>query len=139
MLLCRRSFIISLALVPLAQSTVTSATEITYPTRPVRLVIGYPPGGAGDIVARVIGQWLQDRLGQPFIVENRPGAASMIAAEAVAKALADGYTLYWTTLANVMGVEVHGGRMELVSPLLDQRGSSFRLWWPRNARILNNA
>src|SRR3984957_5974923 len=73
-----------------------------YPSRPVRLVIGFPAGGAGDILARLIGQRLQERLGQPFVIENRPGAASNVAAEAVAKAPADGHTLYWTTSANAI-------------------------------------
>jgi tripartite-type tricarboxylate transporter receptor subunit TctC len=65
----------------------------TYPARPVHMVIGFPPGGATDIAARLIGQWLSDRLGQPFIVDSRPGAATNIATEAVAHAPADGYTL----------------------------------------------
>ena len=65
----------------------------TYPTRPVRLIVAYPPGGGTDIVARLIGQWLSERLGQPFIVENRPGAGSNIATEAVVRAPPDGYTL----------------------------------------------
>jgi len=64
-----------------------------YPSRPVRIVVGFPPGGATDIQARLMGQWLQDRLGQPFIVENRAGASGNIGTEAVAKAPADGYTL----------------------------------------------
>ena len=64
-----------------------------YPTRPVRIVVGFPPGGGADITARLIGQWLSERLGQPFIIENRPGAGSNTATEAVVRAPADGYTL----------------------------------------------
>src|SRR6266705_2172149 len=64
-----------------------------YPTRPVRIVVGAAAGGTGDITARLIGQWLSDRLGQQFIVENRPGAGGNIATEAVVRAPADGYTL----------------------------------------------
>ena len=65
----------------------------TYPTRPVRLIVGAPAGGGFDIFARLIGQWLSERLGQPFIIENRPGGGGNIAAEAVVRAPADGYTL----------------------------------------------
>jgi tripartite-type tricarboxylate transporter receptor subunit TctC len=65
----------------------------TYPARPVRLLVGYPPGGASDIIARLMGHWLSERLGRPFIIENRPGAASNIATETVARSPADGYTL----------------------------------------------
>ncbi len=65
----------------------------TYPTRPVRWVVGFPPGGTTDIIARLVGQWLSERLGQPVIIENRPGAGSNIATEAVAHSPADGYTL----------------------------------------------
>jgi tripartite-type tricarboxylate transporter receptor subunit TctC len=64
-----------------------------YPTRPVRIVVGLAPGGGTDIVARLIGQWLSERLGQQFIIENRPGAAGNVATEAVVNAPADGYTL----------------------------------------------
>jgi tripartite-type tricarboxylate transporter receptor subunit TctC len=64
-----------------------------YPSRPVRIVVGFPPGGGADITARLIGQWLSERLGQPFIIDNRPGAGSNIATEAVVRAPADGYTL----------------------------------------------
>src|SRR6187455_3012974 len=64
-----------------------------YPSRPVRIVVGFPAGGATDIQARLMGQWLSDRLGQQFIIENRAGASGNIGTEAVAKAPADGYTL----------------------------------------------
>src|SRR4051812_38671841 len=64
-----------------------------YPSRPVRIVVGLPPGGTLDIVARLIGQWLTERLGQQFIIENRPGAGTNIGTDAVAHARADGYTL----------------------------------------------
>jgi tripartite-type tricarboxylate transporter receptor subunit TctC len=64
-----------------------------YPARPVRIIVGFPPGGSYDIVARSIGQWLSERLGQPFVIENRPGAGGNIAAETVVRAFPDGYTL----------------------------------------------
>ena len=64
-----------------------------YPTRPVRIIVGFAPGGATDIMARLIGQWLSERLGQQFVVENRPGAAGNIATEAVVRSASDGYTL----------------------------------------------
>jgi tripartite-type tricarboxylate transporter receptor subunit TctC len=64
-----------------------------YPTRPVRIIVGFPPGGGTDITARLMGQWLSERLGQPFIIENRVGATGNIATEAVVRAPADGYTL----------------------------------------------
>ena len=65
----------------------------TYPTRPVRLIVGFDAGGAADILARLMGQWLSERLGQQFVIENRSGASGSIAAEAVARAPPDGYTL----------------------------------------------
>jgi tripartite-type tricarboxylate transporter receptor subunit TctC len=64
-----------------------------YPSRPVRIIVGLAPGGANDILARLMGQWLSERLGQPFIIENRPGGGGNIATEAVVRAPADGYTL----------------------------------------------
>jgi tripartite-type tricarboxylate transporter receptor subunit TctC len=64
-----------------------------YPSRPVRLIVPVAPAGASDIAARLMGQWLSERLGQPFIIENRPGAGSNIGTEAVVRARADGYTL----------------------------------------------
>jgi len=65
----------------------------SYPARPVRLIVGFPPGGPADVFSRLIAQWLSERLGQQFVIENRPGAAGNIATEAVAHALADGHTL----------------------------------------------
>ena len=61
-----------------------------YPSRPVRIIVGYPAGGGADVNARLMGQWLSERLGQPFVIDNRPGAATNIATEAVVRAAADG-------------------------------------------------
>ena len=78
-----------------------------YPTRPVRIIAGYPPGGGSDILARLMGQWLSERLNQAFIVENRPGAGGNTATEAVVRAQADGYTLLLVTNANAMNVTLY--------------------------------
>ncbi|HTR86852.1 MAG TPA: tripartite tricarboxylate transporter substrate binding protein [Reyranella sp.] len=69
------------------------AQQSTYPNRPIRLVVGYSPGGGNDLIARIVAAKLQERLGQPIVVENKPGAQSIVAAELVAKAPPDGYTL----------------------------------------------
>jgi tripartite-type tricarboxylate transporter receptor subunit TctC len=74
----------------------------TYPTRPVRIIVGVAPGGATDIVARLIGQWLSERLGQPFVIENRPGGGGNIATEAAVRAPADGYTLVMIGASNAI-------------------------------------
>jgi tripartite-type tricarboxylate transporter receptor subunit TctC len=78
-----------------------------YPSRPVRLVVGFPPGGTADILARLMGQWLSDHLGQPFVVDNRPGAGSNIGTEAVARATPDGYTLIWLTTSNAINATLY--------------------------------
>jgi tripartite-type tricarboxylate transporter receptor subunit TctC len=78
-----------------------------YPTRPVRIIVGFPAGGSGDIIMRLLGQWLSERLGQQFIVENRPGAASNIAAEVVVKAAPDGYTLFLSSSPNAISAALY--------------------------------
>ena len=80
----------------------------SYPSRPVHLIVGFPPAGATDITARLIGQWLSERLGQQFIVENRPGAGATLATEAVAKATPDGYTLLLTGSVDAWNATLYG-------------------------------
>jgi tripartite-type tricarboxylate transporter receptor subunit TctC len=84
-----------------------AARAQSYPARPVRILVGFPPGSAPDIVARLLGQDLSARLGQPFVIENRPGASSNIATEAVVNAPADGYTLLVVSLANVFNATLY--------------------------------
>ena len=83
------------------------AWALDYPTRPVHIVVGFPPGGSTDTIARIIGQWLSQRLGQPFIIENRPGAGSNIGAEAVVRAPADGYTLLLVFSSNAINATLY--------------------------------
>src|SRR5499426_1054590 len=78
-----------------------------YPTRPVRLIVPVAPGGASDITARLIGQWLSERLGQPFIIENRPGGGNNIGTEAVVRAPADGYTLLLCGITNATNATIY--------------------------------
>src|ERR1700709_719609 len=86
-------------------ATVAGAASVvaqTYPTQPIKVLIGFGPGSAGDILARLVGKQMEISLGQPIVVENRPGNSSMIAAETVTRAPADGYTLFMATIANTL-------------------------------------
>ncbi len=102
MTLPRRQFL-HLATGAVAFSAMSSSARAqTYPTRPVRIIVGFPAGGPTDIVARVMAQWLSERLGQEFVVENRPGAASNIGTETALRAPPDGYTLLQVTSSNAV-------------------------------------
>ncbi len=107
MRLPRRRFLRTAASAVALATISRTAWAQTYPSRPVRLIVGFPAGNAPDIIARLAGQWLSDRLGQQFIVENRPGAASNIATEAALSAPADGYTLLLIVLTNVLNASLY--------------------------------
>jgi len=107
MKLPRRNFL-HLAAGAAALPTVSRiARAQAYPSRPVRLVVSAPAGGGNDIVARLMGQWLSERVGQPFIVENRPGGGGNIGTEAVVRAAADGYTLLLVTANNAINATLY--------------------------------
>jgi tripartite-type tricarboxylate transporter receptor subunit TctC len=88
-------------------SGMMGARADTYPSRPVHMLVGFPPGSAPDIMARLAAQWMSDRLHQQFVVENRPGAGSNIATEAVTRADPDGYTILADVLTNVLNVSLY--------------------------------
>jgi tripartite-type tricarboxylate transporter receptor subunit TctC len=102
MTLPRRKFLHLAAGAAALPAVSRSAWAQTYPARPVRIIVGYAAGGGTDIAARVVGQWLSERLSQQFVIENRPGAATNIATEAVARSAPDGYTLLLITAANAI-------------------------------------
>jgi tripartite-type tricarboxylate transporter receptor subunit TctC len=100
MMISRRRFLQLTTSVAGVGSVTRNARGQSYPTRPVHIVVGFPPGQAADISARLLGQWLSERLGQSFIIDNRPGAASTIATEQVVHASPDGYTLLYVVASN---------------------------------------
>ena len=82
------------------------ASAQAYPNRPLRLIVGFPPGGGADIVSRIIAPWLSERLGQPVVVENRPGASSNVSIAAVANSPPDGYTLLFVAASAAVNVSL---------------------------------
>ena len=103
----RRRFLQLAAAAALLPAVSRNATAQSYPTRPIRLIVGYTPGGSADLTSRLMGQWLSERLGQSFIVENRPGGGTNIATEAVVRAPPDGYTLLLAAPANAINATLY--------------------------------
>jgi tripartite-type tricarboxylate transporter receptor subunit TctC len=103
----RRTAIFLIALGISTLASLGGASALDYPTRPVRWVVGYPPGGATDIIARLIGQRLSERLGQQFVIENKPGAGNNIATESVVNAEPDGYTVLLVNPANYINTSLY--------------------------------
>ncbi|MBV8289561.1 MAG: tripartite tricarboxylate transporter substrate binding protein [Hyphomicrobiales bacterium] len=107
MKLARRRFLYLAAGAAALPAVSPIATAQTYPTRPVRFIIGYPAGGSADLTARLLGQWLSERLGQPFVIESRPGSGTNIATETVVNAPPDGYTLLLVAPANAINATLY--------------------------------
>ncbi|MBR0972058.1 MULTISPECIES: Bug family tripartite tricarboxylate transporter substrate binding protein [Bradyrhizobium] len=106
-MITRRTALSLLAASPLAASPLSKALAADYPARPVKWVVGYPPGGATDILARLIGQRLSEKLGQQFVIENKPGAGNNIGTESVINAEPDGYTLQLVNPANYINASLY--------------------------------
>jgi tripartite-type tricarboxylate transporter receptor subunit TctC len=107
MKLPRRKFLHLAASAAALSALPRTACAQSYPTRPVHLLVGFPAGGASDIYARLTGQWLSERLGQPFVIENRPGAGNNTATELVARARPDGYTLLQVNATSAWNVALY--------------------------------
>lgn len=107
MKLCRRQFLHFAAGGVTIPAVSTIARAQAYPIRPIHLVVGFPPGGPTDVFARLMGQWLSERMGQPFVIENRPGAGSNLGTEAVIRSPPDGYTLLLVASANAINATLY--------------------------------
>lgn len=103
----RRNFLYWTAVAAALPAIPGAAVAQNYPSRPAHVIVPFPPGGSTDVVARLIGQWLSERLGQPFIVENRPGAGTNIATEFVVRASPDGYTLLVSTTPSAINATLY--------------------------------
>ena len=126
----RRTFL-HLATGAAALSTVPRLVRAqSYPSRPVRIIVGFPAGGQIDIIARLMGQWLSDRLGQQFFIDNRPGAASNIAAELLVRAQPDGYTLFLANGTNAVNATLYDNlRFDLFATPNGSRASIVSHWF----------
>src|ERR1700756_1220441 len=107
MTICRRRFLQLTTTAVALPAMSRMARADTYPSRPVHLIVFYAAGGGNDIIARLMGQWLSDRLGQAFVVENRPGGGGNIGTEVVVKAAPDGYTLLLSSTANTVNTTLY--------------------------------
>jgi tripartite-type tricarboxylate transporter receptor subunit TctC len=107
MTLRRRGFLHLVAGAAVLPAVSRAASAQAYPARPVHFVVGFPPGGGTDTIARLLGQAVSERLGQPFVIENRPGAGTNIGTEAVVRAPADGYTLLYVTASNAINATLY--------------------------------
>jgi tripartite-type tricarboxylate transporter receptor subunit TctC len=105
----RRDFLLLAGATAVTAAVPRVASALDYPNRPIRWIIGFPPGGGADIVSRIMGRWLSERLGQQVVIENKPGAGTNIATEAVAHATPDGYTLLWAGISNAINAQLYGG------------------------------
>ncbi len=103
----RRQFLLLAAGAAVLPAVPHIARAQAYPSRPVRFVVGFAPGGGGDLATRLMAQWLSDRLGRQFVVENRVGASSNLATEQVVRAPADGYTLIQLNVANAINATLY--------------------------------
>ena len=127
-LLGRRQFLHLVAGAAAVPAVSRFAWAQTYPARPVRIIVGFAPGGGADIIARLIGQWLSERLGQPFIIDNRPGAGANIGTEAVVRAPADGYTLLmvggWNAINATLYAKLNFNFIHDIAPVASIAGAA---------------